>query len=252
MLYFSHATGFCKEVWAAAIEELGDCDVVAWDYPAHGSGPSASHPIDWWDMARYALDQVAGPTPRIGIGHSMGATTLVMAELLAPDTFERLVLIEPIIFPGPKQRFTDTPLALASRRRRQKFANREAAYALFGSKSAFARWDRRALAGYVEGGLRPEGDHFVLSCSPEDEAEVFEMAGSFGAFDRLGEIAVPTHIVAGENSMTHSAEVVAALVQAFPNAKSTIVADATHFVPMEQPTELANLIRKELAAASPA
>jgi len=269
LLYFSHATGFCKETWAATIDELGlsDGQMVAWDYPAHGSGPPASHPIDWWDLAGFALEQVTASErdaggahgarigighsmggahgARIGIGHSMGAAALAMAEILAPGTFDRLVLVEPIVFPGPKERMPDIRIARAARRRRNSFESRDAAYENFMSKTIFSSWDPRAMAGYVEGGLRPEGDHFVLSCAPSDEAEVFAMAGAHGAFERLGEVQAPVHIVAGAKSTTHPPEIVDVLTKQFQQAESTIIADAGHFVPMEKPAELAELILRE-------
>ena len=247
MIYLSHATGFCKEVWAALVEDLGllGDSTRAWDYPCHGAGPARDHPLDWWDMAHYALTQVEGDHPRLGVGHSMGAATLVMAQLLEPGTFDRLVLIEPIMFPGPSMRMVDNPMALAARRRSREFASREVAFENFTSKPVFSNWDQRAMAGYVEGGLRPEGDSFVLSCDPDDEAEVFETAGEHGAFARLGEIDIPVHVVAGEASNTHPAEFVDVMVEAFAEAESTIIPGTGHFVPMEKPGALAALIRAD-------
>ena len=257
LLYFSHATGLCKEAWAATIDELGLAggEIVAWDFPAHGSGPPADHPIDWWNLARFALDQVitqpgAGDAhkTRVGVGHSMGAAALVMAEILAPGTFDRLVLVEPIVFPGPTEPMRDVSIARAARRRRNAFESRDAAFDNFMSKAVFSAWDPRAMEGYVKGGLRVEGDHFVLSCKPSDEAEVFEMAGAHGAFERLGEVQAPVHIVAGTSSSTHPSDVVDLLVSQFQQAESTIIADTGHFVPMEKPAELAEIILREMAA----
>lgn len=175
----------------------------------------------------------------------MGAATLVMAELLEPGLFDRLVLVEPIMLPGPPVRLVDNPMSVGARKRRRVFASREEAYENFMAKSVFAQWDARAMTGYVEGGLKPSTDGFVLSCDPEDEAEVFAAAGEHGAFGRIGEVATPVHIVAGESSNTHPPEFVDLLKAGFRDAESTIVTGTGHFVPMEKPAVLADLIRSE-------
>ena len=112
-LAFAHAAGFCRGTWAPVIEDLHyDGSTVAWDHRAHGGSAVPSLPIDWWDTARDTLAVLADSRPPIvGVGHSLGAASLLMAEILSPGTFAAIVAIEPIVFPPPYGPNDDHPLA---------------------------------------------------------------------------------------------------------------------------------------------
>jgi pimeloyl-ACP methyl ester carboxylesterase len=230
------------------IEELRALGVaheaVAWDHRAHGASARPPLPLDWWDAARDAL-AVAGQVdgPLVGVGHSLGAAVLLMAEILAPGRFEAIVAVEPIVFPPPYAVVDHHPLAVGARRRRPEFPTRADALDNFASKPVFARWDRRALEAYVECGLVADGDDRVLlSCPPEYEAAFFAAAGVHGAWERLGEVGAPVRVVAGRDSDSHPAEFAAEQAGRIPNATLEIVDDSGHFLPMEQPARLAAVI----------
>ncbi len=243
-----HATGFCKELCYPIIADTQELvtgfRALAIDQRAHGDSESPQPPFDWWDVGRDVVDVVGGATPVIGVGHSAGGAALVMAELERPGTFASLVLVEPIIFPPPYGRFPGNPMSVGALRRRPGFSSREAAYENFRSKPAFSGWEERAMRAYVDGGLRREGEGVVLKCTPEAEAEFFLAATEHGAWDRLGEVATPTLLLAGEESTTHQETFVAELAGRFEDATYEIVPGASHFVWMEQP----GLVAERLAA----
>lgn len=217
--------------------------MVAWDHRAHGASAKPPLPIDWWDTARDALAVLAGTSePVIGVGHSMGAAALLMAEILAPGTFAAIVAIEPIVFPPPYQPIDHHPLVQSALRRRPSFASREEALANFTSKGVFSAWDVRALEAYVNCGLEPAGGEWVLTCPPEYEAAVFAAAPLHGAWDRLGEITPPVHVVAGRDSDSHPADFADAQASQLGNGTLEIVEGSGHFLPMEQPARVAEII----------
>jgi pimeloyl-ACP methyl ester carboxylesterase len=58
----------------------------------------------------------------------------------------------------------------------------------------------------------------------------------------MGDVAVDSIIVAGDDSLTHSADFAGAQAARLPNAVVEMVPNATHFVPMEQPRLVAAII----------
>lgn len=251
-LYLAHATGFCKEIWEPLVDELRsagvDVPVTAWDAPFHGDTSAPLDTVDWWDSGRAALTVVSRRPEkiRLGVGHSMGGAALVLAELLAPGTFDALLLVEPIIFPPPYQRIDDHPLAAGAARRRASFSGPDEAFENFAAKPAFARWDERALRAYVRGGLAARGGRWWLKCRPDHEAETYRAATLHGAYARLDEVSCPVTVLAGADSDSHPEEFTAHLAGRFSNGRHRVVEGAGHFLPMELPARLAREIAREL------
>jgi pimeloyl-ACP methyl ester carboxylesterase len=244
-LVFVHANGFCKEIWRPVVEELGSLEHVSIDQPGHGESDAPEPPFDWWDFGRNALsviDSVGADRP-VGIGHSSGAAALAMAEILRPGTFERLVLVEPIVFPGPYERSDRHPLVVGAMRRRATFDSYAHALESYRGRGPFRAWDDRAIEAYVTHGFHMTDDGWSLRCEPEVEAEVYRTSTVHGAWDRLDEVGCHVDLVAGERSDTHFEEFASTQVARFPDAALHMIAGAGHFVPMTHPERLASLIR---------
>ncbi len=242
-----HATGFCKELWTPLVERhLTNHPVIAPDQRGHGDSTPITAPFDWWTLAgdTLAVLDYAGWSGVTGLGHSSGAAALVMAELLRPGTFGRLVLIEPIIFPGPPyHRFEDNPMSAAALRRRSTFESADAVVASYQGRGPFSGWDADVLRAYAEYGFAPDGEGgWTLKCPPEQEAEFYRGATLHGAWSRLGEIGCPTLLVGGADSSSHPRSFLEAQAARFPEAVVRVVEEATHFVPMERPGVIADLI----------
>jgi pimeloyl-ACP methyl ester carboxylesterase len=239
-VYFAHATSFCGSVWNPVIAGLEGVECVAWDFAGHGRGPETHVPIDW----RLFGDQVLGETEPggIGVGHSMGAAAMCMAQLTDPDRFRFLILIEPIIFPGPHGRL-DHPLTLIAVRRRRAFESRRAALESWSAKGAFAGWDQLALEAYVECGLVGEGP-VELACDPDLEADIYRGSNAHDTWERLGDIDIPVLVLAGEDSDTITPEFARHQVAQFASAGLEIVPQTGHFLPMENPALVADRVRR--------
>lgn len=249
----THATGFCKEVYRPVIDELRRdvtaLEVLAFDARAHGDSDAPEPPYDWWDYGRDVLALTAGRRGIAGVGHSGGAAALVFAELLDPGTFASMVLVEPIVFPGPYGRI-DHPLTEAALKRKPTFASPLAALENFADKPAFAAWEPAALEAYIAGGLAPVGDHWRLKCSPEHEAEWYRGATDHGAWERLGEIASDVVLVVGERSDSHSEDFAAEMADRIGEAHVDVVQGAGHFVTMEDPARIASHVARHVAGES--
>jgi len=243
-LVFIHANGFCKEVWDPVIEELPDVGYLTLDQPGHGGSSTPDPPFDWWQFSRAALEVIddAGAERPIGIGHSSGAATLAMAEIVRSGTFERLVLVEPVLPPPPYRRIDQHPLIAGALRRTRSFPTSDAAFASYHGRGPFAHWDDRALRAYVEHGFVADDDGWSLRCAPETEAEVYRTSEAHAAWERLGEIECPVDIVLGSESDTMSPESAVRLTGRFTVGRLEVVEGASHFVPMERPAAVAELI----------
>ncbi|MEX2655602.1 MAG: alpha/beta hydrolase [Acidimicrobiia bacterium] len=254
-LLFAHATGFCGAVWRPVREAVGEYPSTIFDFRGHGSSKSGRDRRSWWEMADdiLAVRQAMGetrPARVVGVGHSMGGASLVMAELLSPGSFDALVLVEPIIFGPPFARDPDHPLVGLALRRRDTFESRDAVLASYASKPPFAAWDRAALEGYVEGGFVEVDGVTQLACRPTSEAEVFTAAGAHAAWERLSEVSTPTTILYGANTDTYPPGHAEALAARFGDATAAAVEDTGHFLPMERPEVVVAAVRERIELLS--
>jgi len=244
---FVHGTGFCKEVWRPVLDEVGvagvGIDAISLDQRGHGGSTAITPPLDWWQLGEDVLRTLRGRRDAFGIGHSAGGAALALAEILAPGTFRSLVLVEPIIPAPPFKRIEDHPMATGALKRTARLPSHPAVSEKYRGRGPFLGWDERAFAGYVHGGWLREGqggDGWVrLACRPEDEAEFYRSAYAHRGFSRLGEIATPVEIIAGEDSDAFTPSFLALMASRMQRATVTWVPHANHFVPMQRPEVVA-------------
>lgn len=240
-VYLSHATSFCAGVWAPVQALLADIETVAWDHPGHGRGPELGLPVDWRRFGEHVLEVTA--LGGVGVGHSMGAAALAMAQVADAKRFRALVLIEPIIFPGPFQREERYEMAATAAKRKAVFESREAAADNFRGRQPFVGWDDSAFDAYIECGFLGDGP-VRLACSPETEADIYRAWRDHDTWDKLGSIEIPVLLMAGEHSDTVPPEVARQQAAQFLRAGVEIVPDTGHFLPMERPDVVAERVRR--------
>ena len=209
LLIFCHANGFCKEVWRPIVRLLSNhaalgFDVLALDLTGHGQTTRSVDDFCWYDLTRDVLSCVDARlnednayTNVVGIGHSIGATAVMQAEILHPGTFDGLMAIEPIIPPPPyiMSKIAESPLARLTLKRRAHFESKEAAFVRWRSKKAFERWQPEALREFVNGGLVQTCDGFKLRCTPAFEAGIY--CGTSDTYAHLPSLTAPTLLVGG-------------------------------------------------------
>ena len=105
-----HGTGFVADVWDEVARELASTyTVYALDRRGHGAShkPDAYHFLDFAEDVCRVIDAL-DLRDIYGIGHSAGATDLLLATKLRPGRFTRLFVMEPTVMssrrmPGPLQ-----------------------------------------------------------------------------------------------------------------------------------------------------
>lgn len=255
-LLFAHATGMHGWMWrevAGHLTERARC--VAPDLRGHGDSPyPAVGDFDWSGFGRdvLAAADVAASTGDgdglLGVGHSMGATALMLAELAAPGTFRELFLYEPALGSapdeGPRDRL-DLMIAVA-RKRRATFPSRAEALANFARKAPTNGYQASVLYDYVEHGFAGTPDGGVtLKCRPEVEAAVYARSFMPGLIERVGDLKCPvTFMAGGATDEPHRASV--ARLARVTGGRALRMEGATHFGPMERPAALAAEIERHV------
>lgn len=250
----AHAAGFHGKCWRPVTDRTaGAFRFLAPDARGHGwSGKPVDDDFDWRGAARDLLtviDALELEAPR-GVGHSSGATTLLLAEQARPGTFRALWCFEPVIVPAdpPLGRDRDNWLATAARRRHRQFPSRAAALAAYESRKPLATFHPGVLRAYVEDGFADQGDGSVrLRCEPEHEALVYEMATAHDCFAHLPDVACPVTVVSGARSEVLAPDTAADLVTRLQNGRSEVLPGTGHFAPFEDPVVVAGSVSRFLA-----
>ena len=256
-LVFAHATGFHGRVFDAIIERFPDHPVYAIDLRGHGQsggGPIADWRVIASDVAGF-LEQ-AGITGAIGIGHSMGAHTLLQVAADHPGRIARLVLFDPVILapefyaPGQPLYSADNPHPAI--RRKRDFASPEAMMERFRTRDPYNLFDPRVFADYCRYGLMPaaSGEGYELACSPEAEASVYASSRSNGAvLEAAKTVDIPVLVVRAQMTSLNdfkSSPTWPNLAAILPQGKDLHRPDMTHFHPFEDPADAARIIAEWL------
>lgn len=257
-----HATGFHARVWDQVVAALpAGTHVIAPDSLGHGRSAKPATLSDWLVTSDFLLpliDRFAG-TPLVGCGHSMGGHILTRLAAERPDAFRHLVLIDPVIMPpefyddGAAQPIAD-PSEHPVARRRGRWDGWDAMAASFRTRPPYVHWRPEVLADYCRYGLLPraDGEGYDLACPPELEASVYLSALRTNPYEWFGRITAPVSVIRAKTG-ERSGEVDFSVSPTWPGLGEHLGAvrdehwsELSHFIPMEAPHRLADLIATAL------
>jgi pimeloyl-ACP methyl ester carboxylesterase len=250
-----HATGFHARVLAPLADNLGThFHCLALDLRGHGeSAVPEDLNFDWVGFGTDVLTAVdaLGLESPLGIGHSCGGASLLLAEQAQPGTFSALYCFEPVIV-APGASTTPNPsdaLAQGARQRREVFSSRRGAYANYASKPPLDTLHPDVLAAYVAFGFEDLPDGSVrLRCRGENEALMYEGGLCHPGFSRLDAVECPVVIACGANSRSFTPADFEPVVQRLAKGRLEILSGLGHFGPLEQPSLVADSVIRDLDA----
>ena len=256
-----HGTGFVGEVWDEVASVLAShYTVYALDRRGHGaSHKPATDRYHFLDFASdvCAVIEALDLTDIFGVGHSAGATDLLLAAKLLPQRFSRLFVMEPTVMDPRAQRAGGAQLSDRGAsfvqgvlRRQVEFDSAAAAFARFRAAPAFADWSEPALWTYVRHGFQPLQDGRVrLLCVPEIEAAmlrpIFEAMEQVytgdergNPFAGLSEIDCPVRVATAERSWPIYKEMASRAAALIPAVSRWTFEGVGHCVGQEAPALL--------------
>lgn len=259
-LVFAHATGFHGRVWDAIAERFPAHPVHAIDIRGHGQSRAA--PIDDWrllsrDVSEF-LDQ-SGTRGAVGIGHSMGAHTLLQVAADAPGRFAKLVLFDPVIlapeFYAPAEALYTADNPHPAIRRKRDFASPEAMIERFAARDPYDLFAPRVFEDYCRHGLVPAagGEGMELACAPEVEASVYASSRSNpGILEAARRVDIPVLVVRAQYTTLNdfkSSPTWPELAAILPQGTDLHRPDMTHFHPFQDPADATRIIAEFIGAA---
>ena len=177
-------TAFVSATWTPIAEELSkNYRVYAIDRRGHGASDSPESAYEFFDFAEdlIAVMRAMNISAELAIGHSAGATDVLLAASLEPDLFKNVFVHEPTVA-DPQQQGVQPEFPEASKqymanitKRRSHFPSRADAIEHFRHREPYVRWPETTLHAQWKSGLQNSTKGGVeLSCPPEAELQIIE------------------------------------------------------------------------------
>lgn len=252
-LFFVHATGFHGRCWDEVIRRLPGRRAIAVDLRGHGRSDKPDLPYHWRDFGADVAEivRLLGLGSAVGVGHSMGGHSLVVATGLRPESFASLLLIDPVIFPPSSYGGTVQADSSYVARRRNHWTSPEEMFERFRGRTPFSQWHPAVLHDYCEYGLLRDGEKYVLACPPAIEASIYAACNEASAnpYELIPRIAQPVTVMRGgipwnlEKFDLAASPTAPDLASRFARGRDLPLAGRSHYIPMEAP----ELVAAELA-----
>jgi pimeloyl-ACP methyl ester carboxylesterase len=259
-----HATGFHARCWDQVVRALGpEFHVYAVDMRGHGRSEKLP-PYVWntfgcdiGDLVEHLALEGA-----IGVGHSMGGHCLVQVAASHPGVFERLVLVDPVIFEPDaythdRYRHFEGPEDHPVSKRKNDWADWREMYDRLKDKGAYGLWRPEVLEDYCRHGVLPKEDgRFELACPPIVESSIYLGNTSTDVYEKIPAVDIPVvvlrarvrdpdaHAVMDFSTSPTWPEV----ASHFPDGTDVYLPELTHFIPMQNPELVAGYIADEVLA----
>jgi pimeloyl-ACP methyl ester carboxylesterase len=250
-LLMFHAVGMCSQIWNHAARDLAqDYHVFCFDLRGHGD---TEHPGGGFTFMQIGEDvasviQTLGLEGSIGVGHSAGGMSMLIADSLVPGILGKGVLVD--------TRMGDSPMALLTPeeqkeriqrtlQKRSIWESREIMYAAYRERRVFKPWTDEVFADYIEGATRLLDDgRAELKCNPVVEENFYQNRKDLDTFQVLQGLGGEYVLLVGayDGAQTPQDAAVLHLDRETKGFQVKELGAGSHLVPMEHP----DLVLKEI------
>lgn len=246
-----HATGFHARCWDQIVYLLPERCCIAPDFRGHGRSSKPPPPYAWRSFGEDLAALLAALHLRnvVGVGHSMGGHAVALAAALHSDAFASLLLLDPVIRPRETYMGAIPQLDIVLRRR-NSWTSPEEMFERFKNRPPFETWNKKVLSDYCNFGLIPSGKdrELVLACPPSVEASIYAQHPSKDSdiYDEIDRVRTPVGVVRSSGEFSGSnfqaSPTAPDLAKYFTRGEDIPLSGVSHFMPMEAPELIAQLI----------
>lgn len=231
VIIFVHGLASSKGAWKEVLELLPkEYHAYALDQRGHGkSERPGSYQLTEFVEDIYAFSQELGIERFTYVGHSMGGKIGMKFALNNPDMLNTLVLVCPVAaFAFPPD---------------QVLAIKEGTRAMLETSESIRGYVEREINGRpVSEERRNDMVNDMSSIDPAAIEGCTDFLFSTNLIPQLGDIRTPTMIVVGAEDKTVTLDIARPTADAIKGSRFEILEASSHFLPIESPQELVDLI----------
>ncbi|CAF3837699.1 unnamed protein product [Rotaria sp. Silwood1] len=239
-------------------EALSGFHVIALDFRGHGRSQKHSlpYPFPWFggDVLQFIEMLDLSKNNLVGIGHSLGGHALVFAAAIASkQLFQSLLLLDPGIYSSFVYEKGNKDLKKFEHMapRNNQWSSVEDMISNMKKPGRLSNWPKDILRDYCTYAL---DDNFKLQCTAERAWHIYGMSVNLDAniFQVIKDSKfihnIPIHVVrAGNSELSGKLPVPTTacdLAKWFKKGRDTLLEDANHSFPIEQPEIVINFVKE--------
>lgn len=259
-IVFSHANSFPASTYRVLFKSLRARGYRVAAVERFGHDPRWPVSDNWPHLVAQLQDLVGRTAERDGaapwlVGHSLGGFLSLMCAARHPTLARGVLLVDSPILGGWRattlgvikrtQLVGAVSPGAVSRKRRNAWPSRDAAYEHFARKRMFARWQPQVLADYIDHCTHDEGGQRVLSFDRDVETAIYNaLPDNLDRLLRRHPLRCPVAFVGGTRS-AEMKQVGMAMTEQLVHGRIMMI-EGSHLFPMERPLATAAAIEASL------
>jgi pimeloyl-ACP methyl ester carboxylesterase len=238
-ILLTHANGYSAYCYRYLLEYLSNrYRVLALDFAGQGDSEGTLNFKDWFFLRDQILELIKKENLNsiIGIGHSMGGASQILAYKKNPELYKKLILFDPTVLSKKAylyKFFFGLPIAKNASKRRAEFKSLELIRRSFKKFPAFMNWNAEVFEDYLNSCFEKFSEGYRLKCSPQMEEKHF-LSPSFFNYIKYDKLKIETHVMIPKDYEVCSPQKAKELSSGNPNSSYEVNAELSHFFPFEK------------------